>query len=619
MARAWFFALICVHLALNAACYAQSTMAEGTYGLASVAQFQNSSSFGSATAIVVTQGVYEVSNSGFQNLASLRLEDGRGNVVFMTVTFNVGYSSSSNLANMVITECVENNIQGNGFGFSVCTAANAENGCSRSIDWGQATVDTPFTGRTLIVMANFCGLQGTQLWQCGSLGGCDVVPSNSSVPALPVGNFVLTGSPPQFLYESPQVNPVSLTASTITDFNNHEYMLVFTFESEPVTIIARIYGAVVVDQNSELLFSFYNCSQSVSGGPAPVDICVITTSGGCEIATADSQFDLNPPNNETVVQLPQWCDFFGNLQYQCSGTCEGPINRQVTPAELGFTAGNCLEFNGDQLDVTGECTLPDLTIINLNVTNSTVQQQTVIQQTVVEQTVIQQNVTQQNVTNQFITQQEVTYQTIVNQTVIYQQSDDVIAERLYVGGRISQFYLYSNVNTFMQFLDSNALPCGSEYNPGSGNPYPIPVTILLERIGSLVHGLMQFNNDAAGITSPGGCTYFGTGPSQIPNFARPSQTVQGRVSPFMVSTDGSNICTINFRMTVGSNGAMLFLPYRNSGSTCGMGSSNGPVMYGFNNDPAGEAYFIGSFLSPTVTPPTGVNSFDFAYTINNYS
>ena len=599
MRRTCVLALLLVVLA---ECYAQDSMAVGTYGLASAASFSNSSAFVSTQTIVVTQGVLEITERGVQGLVSMRLTDGNSEVL-LTLVFNIGYSSAANAANVAITSCTENVVQGNGFGFSVCAAANSENGCSRAIGWGQATVDVPFTNRSLIITANFCSLVGTQLWQCGAIGGCDGVVTDEL--ALPLGDYVLDGIPPAFVYESPQSNQVSLSTSTLSNFNNHEYLLMFTFIGGTTNIIIRIYGAVVVDQSSKLLFSFYNCSQATFGGPAPLDVCVLLNSGGCETSTADSQMDVTPPQNDTVIQLPQWCNFFGNLQYKCSqvGTCEGPINRASSASQIGFNAGECLAFNGNTLDVVGGCSLDELTVnqltVNqLNVSNMTVQQQTVVQQTILNQVVVQQTIENQTVVNQ----------NIVNQTVEYLDAYDVIVQRIFAGGRNSQFYLYSNFDTTMQFLDENALPCGNAYNPGSGFPYPIPVTIQMERIGSLVHGLMTFYNNASGETSVGGCTYFGTGPSAMPNFARPSQLVQGRSSPFMVYATGK--CTMNMRMYVSSNGALYWLPYKPTSTSCGMGSNN----YAFDSN---TVYIIGSTF--TDSPPGPVNQFDFAYTLDNYS
>jgi len=220
-------------------------------------------------------------------------------------------------------------------------------------------------------------LQGTQLWQCGAVGGCNPVQRDLAEPALPIGNFLLDGIPPVFVYESPQSNLISLQNTTLTAFNNYEYMLMFSFASGPVSIIARIYGAVVVDQSSLLLFSFYNCSQAVGGGPAPIDVCTIMLqAGGCETPVVDSQIDLNPPQNETAIQLTNWCDFFSTIQYKCSGTCQGPINRLVAPTTLGFNVGNCLAYNGATLSFSGSpetCQIPliavdEIVVNQLNVT-----------------------------------------------------------------------------------------------------------------------------------------------------------------------------------------------------------------------------------------------------------
>lgn len=600
MRRACVMALLLVVLA---ECYAQDSMAVGTYGLASAESFSNSSAFVSTQTIVVTQGVLEITEKGVQGLVSMRLTDGNSEVL-LTLVFNIGYSPAANAANVAITDCTENTLQGNGFGFSVCAAANSENGCSRAIGWGQGTVDTPFTNRTLIVTANFCSLIGTQLWQCGAVGGCDGVVENEL--ALPTGDYVLNGIPPAFVYENPQSNAVSLSTSTLSNFNNHEYLLVFTFVGGSTSLIIRIYGAVVVDQSARLLFSFYNCSQATFGGPAPLDVCVLLNSGGCETSIADSQVDVTPPQNDTVIQLPQWCNFFGNLQYKCNqvGSCEGPINRASAASQIGFTAGECLAFSGDALNVVGGCSLENLTVnqlnVNqLNVNNMTIQQQTVVQQSIENQTVLFQN-------------------SVVTQT------GDLFAQRIYFAGRTSQFYVYTTISIFLQFLDENFLPCGSAYNPGSGPPYPIPVTIQLERIGSLVHGLMTFASNAAARTSVDGCNYFGTGASQIPSFARPAQAVQGRTSQFLVVPgvlvpEASPTCTVSLRMIVRSNGNLYWMPYKPDLATqsCGVGVNDyvfGAFVEGFN---ATQNFFIGN--SYPDSPPSGANQFDFAYTLDNYT
>lgn len=625
MGHACILALL---LALLAGCYAQEKMAVGTYGLASIASFSNSSAFVSTQTIVATEGVLEVSEGGVQGLVSMRLTDGNS-VVLLTLDFNIGYASAADVANVVITDCTENTLQGNGFGFAVCAAANSENGCSRTIGWGQGTVNDPFTNRTLIITSNFCSLIGTQLWQCGAVGGCDGVVSDEL--ALPTGDYVLDGIPPAFVYENPQSNPVSLSTSTLSNFNNHEYLLMFTFVGGTTSLIIRIYGAVVVDQSGRLLFSFYNCSQAVFGGPAPLDVCVLLNGGGCEVSIADSQIDLSPPQNDTVVQLPQWCNFFGNLQYKCSqvGTCEGPISRASAASQIGFNAGDCLAFVGDTLNVVGGCSLDSLTVnqmsVNqLNVNNMTVQQQTVVQQSIENQIVQQQTVVQQSIENQTVIQQSIENQTTLFQNAVVTQTEDLFAQRIYFAGRTSQFYVYTTLSIFLQFLDANFLPCGSAYNPGSGPPYPIPVTIQLERIGSLVHGLMTFESNAAARTSVDGCNYFGTGPSQIPNFARPTQVVQGRTSQFLVVPgvlvpEASPTCTVSLRMIVRPNGNLYWLPYKPDLATqsCGVGVTDyvfGAFVEGFN---ATQNFFIGN--SYPDSPPTGANQFDFAYTLDNYT
>lgn len=335
--------LCLVWIAALSATRAQGVLAEGTYGLASAASFSNSSAFAISPSLLVTEGVLEIDALGVGVLTSLRVEDGLGNEALLTIQFDVGYSFAANVINMAIIECTENVIKGPGFGFSLCAVANTKTGCARSISWGQGTVDTPFENRTLIVMANFCGLTGTQLWQCGAVGGCDAVPADLAEPALPIGNFALDGIPPPFIYQSPQSSIIALQTSAMSVFNNHEYMLMFTFAAGPVTIIARIYGAVVVDQASTLLFSFYNCSQAVNGGPAPVDVCVIMQAGGCETPVADSQIDLNPPQNETAIQLPNWCDFFSTIQYKCVGTCQAPVTRSSSGS--GSTNSNATYTN----------------------------------------------------------------------------------------------------------------------------------------------------------------------------------------------------------------------------------------------------------------------------------
>lgn len=610
MRRAYIFALL---LAVLAKCYAQESMAVGTYGLASPVSFSNSSAFLSTQTITVTEGVLEVSERGVQGLASMRLADGNS-IVLLTLGFNIGYSPAANAANIVITDCTENTLQGNGFGFSVCAAANSENGCSRAIGWGQGTVDTPFTNRTLIVTANFCSLIGTQLWQCGAVGGCDGVVEDEL--ALPTGDYVLNGIPPAFVYENPQSNTVSLSTSTLSNFNNHEYLLMFTFVGGSTSLIIRIYGAVVVDQSARLLFSFYNCSQATFGGPAPLDVCVLLNSGGCETSIADSQVDVTPPQNDTVIQLPQWCNFFGNLQYKCNqvGSCEGPINRASAASQIGFTAGECLAFNGDTLNVVGGCSLDNLTVNQLNVNQLNVNSMTIQQQTVVQQSIENQTVVQQNIENQ----------TVLFQNAVVTQTEDLFAQRIYFAGRTSQFYVYTTISIFLQFLDENFLPCGSAYNPGSGPPYPIPVTIQLERIGSLVHGLMTFASNAAARTSVDGCNYFGTGASQIPNFARPAQAVQGRTSQFLVVPgvlvpEASPTCTVSLRMIVRSNGNLYWMPYKPDLATqsCGVGVNEyvfGAFVEGFN---ATQNFFIGN--SYPDSPPSGANQFDFAYTLDNYT
>lgn len=368
---------LCLLLTALSATHAQGVLAEGTYGLASGASFSNASAFAVSPSLLVTEGVLEVDALGIGVLTSLRVQDGLGNEALLTIQFDVGYSFVANVINMAIIECKESVLIGPGFGFSLCAAANSENGCARSIGWGQGTVDEPFENRTLIIMSNMCSLQGTQLWQCGAVGGCNPVQQDLAQPALPIGNFLLDGIPPIFVYESPQSNLISLQNTTLTALNNYEYMLMFSFSSGPVSIIARIYGAVVVDQSSLLLFSFYNCSQAVSGGPAPIDVCTIMMQGGgCEVPVIDSQVDLNPPQNETAIQLTNWCDFFSTIQYKCSGTCQGPINRLVAPTTLGFNVGNCLAYNGATLSFSGSpetCQIPlvavdQIIVNNLNVT-----------------------------------------------------------------------------------------------------------------------------------------------------------------------------------------------------------------------------------------------------------
>lgn len=465
---------------------AQGVLAGGTYGLASEAQFSNASAFAASSSMLVTEGVLEIDALGVGVLTSLRVEDGLGNEALLTIQFDVGYSFSTNVINMAILECTENVIRGAGFGFSLCAAANTESGCARSIGWGQGTVNEPFENRTLIVFSNMCGLQGTQLWQCGAVGGCDPVATDLAEPALPIGNFVLDGIPPNFVYESPQSNPISLQNSTITVFNNYEYMLMFNFVSGPVTIIVRIYGAVVVDQASTLIFSFYNCSQAVSGGPAPVDVCTIMLAGGCETPVADSQVDLNPPQNETAIQLTNWCDFTSTIQYKCSGTCQGPINRLVAPTTLGFNIGNCLNYNGATLSFYGSpenCQIPLLAVdqifINhMNVSNVVVQQQTVVQQTIQNQTVInqetiQQTVIQQTVTNQTVVNQEIVEQTVVQQTVVQQQVTNQTVVNQYVSNLTVANLTIESLppldDIYVNFIHGKQGQVGGPYLPEGGS------------------------------------------------------------------------------------------------------------------------------------------------------
>lgn len=625
------FSFLCA-LSVFSTVKAQAVMAVGTYGLASSAIFGNESSFGSSPALFVTEGVYEVQDGAITALASLRIQGG-GSTALLTMQFDVGYTEAG-LASFVMSDCVQNPIEGPSFGIDLCVAANSANGCATTINWGQATVNEPFPNRTLIVMAKFCGLEGTQMWQCGAIGGCDGVPPASNSKALPIGNFLLDGVAPPFVYPS-QTNLVDLQNASLSAMNNFEYSLALSFAaSGPTSILVKIYGAVVPDQNSELLFSLYNCSQSFSG-PDGVDICSLLTLGGCEEPVADSQLDLDPPNNETAIQLPQWCLFYGTIQFKCSGTCEGPINRATSPTGIGFIPGNCLAFDGNVLqfnpDPSGcdinNLVVNQLTVNQLNSTNFTVVNQVVQNLTVVNQVVENQIVQQQVIIEQTITNQTVLEQTVVNQVVQtlnatniniqFGETDEWRVNRLYMQDQQDLFYYNSGpIETFISFLDENGLPCGNAYNPGTGYPYPIPVTITLQRVGSLVNGLMTFDpsGNAAAQTGETTCTYIGTGPAQLPNFARPTAIVTGRSAGFLVYPDGTDTCTVNMRLLAGPTGRLYWLPHKSATSPCGTRDDLlASDTYTFNKN---KNFIIGSdFLS--VSPPGPINQFDFSYTLDN--
>lgn len=630
LARAFLLLSILASLAS-----AQGPLAAGTYGLASSFGFSNSSSFSSITSssLTATQAVFEVSDDSTLAIVSMILEDSFGHSARLSLSCNVGYTTDGSLT-LSTEQCVTSE---NNFGGDLCSAARAANGCSRTYTWGQSTTDEPFANRTLILMDGFCGSNGVVAFTCGSVGGCNGVSSN--VLALPLGDYELYGLVGAFVYDSPLSDAITLSNMSLTMLNNFEYVAIYNFlTSGNANIVVKTFAAVVPDQNANLLFSIYNCSQSQS---QDVEVCaLLENNGGCEVTVPDSQIDLDPPNNLTLIQLPLWCNLFGVTQLRCSTTCEGPINRGSSPATVGFDAGNCLAFSGNTLNVVpGGCELDTLVVNQLNVTNAYIDNQqitnqTILQQTVVEQTVIQQTIEQQTVIEQNVeninaseidsidiftitfqaTQENIDVSSIYNLTLsnIYNT-----AVKTWNGIQIPFYEKYFSSSVSFGWMETSGayLDCGASYPPYA---YPLVGQLFLARNGNIVTGTISPGAPWAGNcgVSPylASCWWFGTlAANTVPPHFRPANggtpddaSVVG-VTPAFIVDPVAPVCACSLRLTVTANGRLLWMPYRPAGSaTCCTDTGD----YGFSAQVyALNSGFVGYFPD---------NSYAFTFSYNLY-
>lgn len=589
---------------------AQGPLAAGTYGMPSGFGFSNSSAFTSisSSSISATQAVFEVNDASTTATTSMILEDNFGNSARLSIVSNIGYTSDGSLT-LSTEQCITSE---NGLGIDLCAAARAANGCSRSYTWGQATTATPFPNRTLILIENFCGSNGVVAFTCGAIGGCNEVPENTL--ALPLGDYELYGLVGGFIYDSPLSDAITLSNASLSMLNNFEYVSVFSFlTSSGESILVKTYAAVVPNEDANLLFSIYNCSQSQS---TDVDVCsMLENNGGCEVTVPDSQIDLDPPNNLTLIQLPLWCNIFGIVQLKCSTTCEGPINRGSSPAQVGFQAGNCLAFQGDILSVISNgCTLNSLTINELIVANQTVLEQTIVQQTVTNQTVVEQTIVQQTVVQQTIENQTVTQQTVLNQTVTNATVENLSVTNLYYGG--VPLIASTSYTTTMQFYQpTNVAPpyyasCGSQV----ANSAPTTFTVTLQRVANTVFGqivapVTPFINPQWAVDPSNGCVFWGP-TTLIPANFRPTQymldmmTAQG----LLYDTNPTKNCFCTTEAHVTASGYILWTPYSDStADACCVGGGSG----GFDKDSGPYVTFFRATPPPANAPYQQTVSFSY--------
>lgn len=586
---------------------AQGPIAAGTYGLASEFGFSNSSAFNSiaASAVIVTQGVFEVNEASTTATASMMLTDNSGNEERLTVLFDVGYITDGSIT-LSPTQCLTS---GGTLGFDLCTAARASNGCSRTYNWGQSTVNNPFANKTIILLEAFCGATGVVAFTCGTAGACNAVPANTL--ALPNGDYELYGLVGDFIYGTSVSSAITLLNASLSTQNNFEYVAIYNFvTSTGDSMVVKTFAVAVPDQNSNLLFSIYNCSQSQS---TDTDICtLLENNGGCEVTVTDAQMDLNPPNNLTVIQLPLWCNFFGVTQFRCSSTCEGPVVRASSPATVGFQAGNCLVFNGDILNVEQNgCSLQSLTIDQLNVTNANIQNQVITNQTIVEQTVVNQTVIKQTVVNQNtlngnfseITSNDIFTITFtatninVDTGFIYNLTNEYLYTNNLIVAGVPLFYeaisVSSSFLSFLSFVSTGIFTlCGTQANTQAQNPY----SIYIQRIGFQVMGTIinespttPYINPQWTVQNTVGCPYFGLQTTNLPSRYRPTQyalqTTTAGLSLMDLNPANPCYCTLQGYIT---NGGTLYWAAAKStaGTSCCTGDN-------------------GSGFSPTSGPYTG--------------
>lgn len=637
-------------LLLVSLCAAQSYPAAGTYELASPTSFRNGSAFFEGnSALTVTEGLLEIVDNEVDIIIQLRIEAGGSEVLF-TTGGQIGIASSGKIV-LSLFSCTENILSGGGVGFSLCAVAQQANGCSNTLNWGQGTTNAPFANRTLIVMDGLCGIVGTQLWQCGSVGACNA--ASNPLPALPIGEYLLYGERPAFVLDNPQAVIPALINSSLTVQNSYEHLIIFDFQASAATVTVKLTGAAVIDTTGELLFSYSACSQANQGGPVVFQLCnVLDTEFGCESSVADAQIDVDPPENVTAILLGNaWCSFSGTFNYLCTGTCEGPV-RNGAAAALGIDAGNCLQFDGNVINfdsTEGGCSISGLNVSNLyvsfatfneiqvtemqvtyvEVTEQTVINQTVVNQTVENQIIIEQTVVNQNVTNLYVTN------IIANETAEF--LDLTVTRNLFLGGSTTPFYFSSRITTYIMSFDDIGLPLfgnqgclGPPVEPPSV-PSELPVEIVIQRVGNYVSGYIDFGPMAdAGL---GNCyavaaqaTSFGTPTSAIPAVYRPvAEPVSGPHEEWIgnfVSPTGPG-CQCDTQLIVSPTGSIRWMAVRRDAEGTDTCCQDDGQQFGFflPSNRANILYYFGSYPNilapiPGVTNPSNVDQYSFSYMLN---
>lgn len=447
---------------------------EGFYSLSESAPFNNI--LINSSIIAERGGYFDVSVGGLTLTAQLNLLDTNSDqTTLFTIQMNVGYDNGKLVLSYAPQGCIQNN--GNsGFSVNLCTVLNSQRGCSGSFNWAQAT-DT--SNLQFILIEGFCGLAGTQAFICHDAISCNAIPAQF---AFPNGTFSLYSTPP--VLQDPLVSDfnnliVQQITATINGNGNYfpmTYISIYTAVNPAIKLQTQFNVRVGIQDTGAYLFAIDNClTKALNNSAAFFDPCTafMYSPLGCATSVYTNQFDANPPNNLTVIQIPGFCNAAGNIQLRCITSniaCGAPITTK--DGNIIVDAGNCLQFNGNILNFVGGCsvtnnvTFQGVTVNQLSVQQLTVQNETVFQQLSVQQLTVQ---------NQTVLQQTIINATIVNQTVQYAViKEEVVLTEIIVSEFADNITVYDFVNygsgSYPNYQPANATGV-LNHLPGSQDNY----------------------------------------------------------------------------------------------------------------------------------------------------
>lgn len=574
-------------------CVAQKVLPPGDYVLVGPAQVIIGYKNDSLSVSVVEQQL-AVNDNGIQAIWSTRMQYFSPNFgtvqALVTLSLVASIAPSGNLL-LAVDACLQNDLETQ-FTAAMCPFFLTSAGCvGNEFIYSQADLGE-YVNQTAIAIQNMCGVNAVLVFSCLGEDVC-AGPLPGFGPALPSGAFALYGPTPNFNFPA-NVNPILNAYDVVVADNNCEITIdigLYVIEPTPLQGNVSISGFAFEAPSGQTLFSFVDCTEYGITG-----LCT-SLIGACSAPYTVSQVNLDPGNdtyNDTLLIFGKtFCGLQGAIQSLCfDGECELPLS-SGSSGSLGFTAGNCLDFDGTVLDVVGGCTVSIFNIGNSTVENQVVSNQHVVYQLVDDSVVTNQNVTLQRVEQQIVASSNVTDQTVTTQYFTTQYGDTQTVNTQFVSDSIvgietisesaNQFFgdylgglfpFWSAPQNFVMgfklvadYSGSTPILCGDTgldvYN------------VWVQRVANFVTGWMTLTSNIAH-AGFSGCAYYGSVSGALGVDFIPALAGGGGITQLIQDANGGG-CFCELSMTVMGSGVVYFnaLKSVDSDSCCTGGSSQG--------------------------------------------